>query len=175
MNYEIDEDIQNSTTGEVIRLTLKIYGSLFACSFGLFVLVRPMFPLCYNFNNSVKEYNTKLARNHYGHIEWIWKIWQYTDDEIAQNCGLTAAIFLRFLRLGVKISIVGILNSIYLIPVNIYGCTDEDGQCNKLKDVERIGLGHLSQGSRSLLATTFAGKCLYLHSYNHQSIIEQTN
>ena len=160
MNYEVDENIQNSSTGEVIRLTLKVYGSLFAGAVGLFVIVRPIFPLCYNFCNSVKAYNTKLAREHYGHIEWIWKIFQYTDDEIADNCGLTAIIFLRFLRMGIKISMVGILNSTYLIPINIYGCTGgENEHCHHLEDgVERIGLGHLSQGSKGLLATTFAGK-----------------
>ncbi len=177
MDYERDESVENTSTGDVIKLTLKIYGSILAICVFIYVVVRPLFPLCYNFCNSVKEYNTRLSRENFGRVEWIWKILRYSDDEIAQCCGLTAAVFLRFLRLGIKISIVGIFNSIYLIPVNLYGCEDDDvsqfeslssysdqqqQQCSSIVDgVERIGLGHLSQGSKSLLATTISAYVIF--------------
>lgn len=116
-----------------------------------------------------REYNTALsAKNHFGHIKWIWKNFQHSDDEIYENCGLTALVMLRFLRIGVKVSLVGVFNSIYLIPVNLYGCDDQDVVCNQVVDsIDRIGMGHVSQGSLKLLATTVAayllfGSALYL-------------
>ena len=162
MDYERNDDIEKSTIIEVIRLTLKIYGSIFVGIIGTYIAVRPSFPLAYNFCNSVKEYNTKLARNHYGHFQWIWKNFQHSDDEIFDSCGLTALVLLRFLRMGIKIAAVGIFNSIYLIPVNLYGCDDQIDVCNSIIDgIERIGLGNLSQGSLSLLATTIAAYVIF--------------
>ncbi len=132
-------------------------------SFCIYVAIRPKFPLAYNFCNSVKEYNTRLSGEHYGHIQWIWKIFQYKDDEIFESCGLTAAVFLRFLVLGLKMSLIGIFNSIYLIPVNLSGCEVEEDKCHELKDdVEHIGLGYVSQGSSKLLATVVATYVLFL-------------
>ncbi len=162
MDYERDENAEQSTTVEVIRLTLKIYGSVFLAALALYIVLRPRFPLVFNYNNSVKEHNTKLSRIHFGHITWIWKVFQYNDDEIFESCGLTAVSFLRFLRLGIKVCGVGVLNSLYLIPVNLHGCGSEADECNFISDrVERIGLGHLSQNSLSLLATCFAAYTIF--------------
>lgn len=162
MDYERDEAAEKSTTLEVIRLTLKIYGSFFGVAFCIYTVVRPKFPLAYNFCNSVKEYNTNLARNHYGHLKWLWKNLQHSDDEIFDNCGLTALVLIRFLRMGIKVAAVGIFNSIYLIPVNLYGCDDELDECKSISDnIEKIGLGHTRQGSLSLLATTVAAYIMF--------------
>ena len=162
MDYERDENAELSTTLEVIRLTSQIYGSAFAGVFCLYVIVRPRFPLAYNFCNSVKEYNTKLSESHFGHVEWIWKNFQHSDDEIFDNCGLTALVLLRFLRLGLKVAAVGIFNSFYLIPVNLYGCDSLIDECSSIVDgIERIGLGNLSLNSYSLLATTVAAYVMF--------------
>jgi hypothetical protein len=163
MDYERDERAEMSTTFEVIRLTLKIYGSLFVGALTTYMVVRPMFPLAYNYCNSVKEHNTKLALEHYGHFKWIWKNFRHSDDDILENCGLTALVLLRFLRMGMKLAAVGMFNSLYLIPVNLYGCDIETDECNSIRDrVELIGLGNLSQGSWSLLATTCAAYVMSL-------------
>ena len=109
-----------------------------------------------------REYNTELSRDHYGHFRWIWKIFQNSDDVLCENCGLTAVIVVRFLRMGIKIAGVGIFNSIYLIPVNYYGCDIETDVCNIVSDgIERFGIGHLSQGSSSVLATTVAAYVIF--------------
>ena len=162
MDYEKDESAEKSTTLQVIRLTLKIYGSAFGVAFVTYATVRPWFPLAYNFCNSVKEYNTELARNHFGHLKWIWKNLQHSDDEIFDNCGLTALVLIRFLRMGIKVAAVGIFNSIYLIPVNLYSCDNELDECNTIVDsIERVGLGHASQGSWSIMATTVAAYVMF--------------
>ena len=114
-----------------------------------------------------REFNTKLAQNHYGHIQWMWKIFSHTDDELYENCGLTAITFLRFLRLGLKISLIGIFNSIFLIPVNYYGCNEDEDflsinpnasvVCSNITDsVEMIGFGHVSEASKYSIAPVMA-------------------
>lgn len=162
LDYERNEDIEKSSTQQVILLTLQIYGSAYLIACTVYVVVRPRFPLIYNFCNSVKEHQNQLAREHYGHIKWIWKNFRHSDDDMFENCGLTAIVLLRFLRMGLKIATVGIFNSIYLIPVNMYGCESETDECNNILDsFERIGLGNLSQGSLSLLATTIAAYIIF--------------
>ena len=157
------ESVDQSTTGEVILLSLQIYGSIFLFSFGIYVLVRPWFPLAFNFCNSTREYNTKLAREHYGHIAWVWKIFQYSDEEIFENCGLTAAVFLRFLALGLKVAGIGIFNSIYLMPINLSGCNVENDECHKINDdIEHFGLGNVSQGNSKIIATTVSAYVIFL-------------
>jgi len=161
MDYEGDASVDTKTIGEVIGGTLKVYGSIFACLFTAYVVVRPWYPLVYNFTNSIREYNTKISVDHYGHIKWIWKIFRHSDDELFECCGLTAAIYIRFLRMGVKIAAVGIFNSLYLIPVNLTGCTEGD-DCQFVTDrIAKIGLGNVSQGSYSLLASTVAAYVIF--------------
>ena len=162
MDYERDENAENSTIFEVIRLTMKIYGSAYAVALCTYMVVRPLYPLAYNFLNSVEKYKTELASRHHGHVKWIWKNFEHTDDEIFANSGLTALVLIRFLRMGMKIAWVGIFNSIYLIPVNMFGCENETDECQKIVDrVERIGLGNLSQANLSLLATTVAAYIIF--------------
>jgi hypothetical protein len=92
---------------------------------------------------------------------------------------MAAIVYLRFLRLGFKISCVGIFNSFYLIPSNLHGCEDDayddDGVLNQtsttstnqtfcfdLSDpVEKIALGHLSPGSNNVWATTVAAYVMF--------------
>lgn len=175
MDYERDENAEMSTTVEVITLTLKIYGSTFLAAFSIYSIIRTKCPLIYNYCNAVPEYNTSLAKQNMSYISWIWKNFQHSDEDIAANCGLTALVLLRFLRMGIKIAAVGIFNSFYLIPVNVFGCSINDNgnvtdnitdnvtdECENIFDrVELIGLGNLSQGNTRLLATTFAAYVMF--------------
>ena len=97
------------------------------------------------------------------YVRWIHKIFNYTDDEIFQNCGMSAIVYLRFLRIGVKLCCVGIFNSFFLIPANLHGCTDGAGkQCELLLDhVEKIALSHVSAGEDNIWATTVAAYVIF--------------
>ncbi|EER00007.1 hypothetical protein Pmar_PMAR024484, partial [Perkinsus marinus ATCC 50983] len=57
-----------------------------------------------------------------------------TDDELLENAGLDAIAFIRLLRLGTRVAVVGCLNAIYLIPVYKYqgsGPANEDELARK--------------------------------------------
>jgi hypothetical protein len=157
-----DEELENITTTELIATTFKIYGSIFGLCFTAFLFLRAIFPSVYAFNSVQQGQVTELSKDRHGYVTWIWKIFQYTDDSIFECCGLSAIVYLRFLRLGLKLSAWGIFNSIFLIPVNVYGCKDETDACKGLVDgVNRASLGNVSSQNPSLIATTVAAYIIF--------------
>jgi Uncharacterized integral membrane protein len=157
-----DEELENITTTELIATTFKIYGTIFGLCFTVFLFLRAIFPAVYTFNSVQQGQVTKLSEDRHGYVTWIWKIFRYTDDSIFECCGLSAIVYLRFLRLGLKLSAWGIFNSIFLIPVNVYGCQDETDPCKGLVDgVNRASLGNVSSQNPSLIATTVAAYIIF--------------
>ena len=140
----------------------QLYGSIFGISFVLFLIARKKYPVTYAFNSTPYGQNTELSKDAFGFIDWTWKIFRYNDDQIFNSCGFSAIVYLRFLRLGFKLSAWGIFNSIYLIPINIFGCNDDADACTDLEDVvNRASLGNVSMSSPSLFATTFAAYVIF--------------
>lgn len=114
------------TPSGIIKSTFQIYGSIFLVLFAVFLYLRVQFPITFTYNSRVYEHITPLSERRYGPFKWIYKIFTFTDEQIFDHCGMSAIVYLRFLRLGLKISFVGILNSFYLIPSNMYGCHDKE-------------------------------------------------
>ena len=146
--FEIDDnELSNYTTTTVIKLTIQVVGTFFACSFVVYLIARPCFPQTYNFINNSHEHQTPLAAQTYGRISWMWKIFRVSNEDINTYCGMDAIVFLRFLRFGMKVSAVGIFNSAFLIPVSIYGYPknkESNSACQIVTDVlEKAGIGKL--------------------------------
>ena len=170
-----DEDASSSTTTEttqteILATTCKIYMSVFFALFLLYIFLRPKFPNLYNIKQSYTKLNTPIAQESHGHFSWIVKIFQFSYDEIASQCGMDAVTTIRLLELGVKLSVVAIVNSIYLMPIYKYtgmgggGSAAEEGISDPVME---ISLSNLPQGSNSIYATTLAaytffGSALYL-------------
>jgi hypothetical protein len=165
---KIDAVPSSVTPTEIIASTFKIYGSIFLICFALFLALRSKFPLVYTFNSRAINQMTPLSKHRYGPVKWMYKIFTYSDDEIFTHCGMTAIVYLRFLRLGFKLSCVGIFNSFYLIPANLHGCNSDGDECLNLTDqVEKLSFGHISNGSDKIWATIVAayvifGSAMYL-------------
>ena len=82
-------------------------------------------------------------------------LFQFNDDEIAEHCGLDALCFLRTLEMGKKICLVGMLNSLWLIP--LYATAESSPDTDKITDwVVRITVSHVPSGSARLVATVLA-------------------
>jgi len=169
---EIDEVPDSVTPTQIIASTFKIYGSIFLVIFAVFLLLRAKFPLTYTFNSRALKHITPLSKSRYGSLQWIYKVFTFTDEEIFENCGMSAIVYLRFLRLGFKLSCVGIFNSFFLIPANLHGCNidpssllvDEaaNATCLDMTDpVEQISLSHVSPGSHNVWATIVAAYIIF--------------
>lgn len=65
---------------------------------------------------------SKRPTNRFGYISWIWQVYTAVPDEALQNeISLDALCFLRLLQFGFRISVVGLANSVWLLPVYAAG------------------------------------------------------
>jgi hypothetical protein len=113
------QSLGSNNDSQIIRQTLRVYGCFYLAIFLAFCYLRQKFPTLFNVRAWVDYGNLKceLAQTQtYGFISWTWKVFQVNDDQLLQNCGMDALCFLRCLRLGTKLSLVGCLNAIWLIP-----------------------------------------------------------
>jgi hypothetical protein len=107
-----------SNDSEIIRQTLRLYGSMYIAIFLVFCYVRRKFPKLYNVRSWVPELKCELAQQtSFGFFNWAWRVFQVTDEQLLTNCGMDAMCFLRCLRLGTKLSLIGCFNAIWLIPI----------------------------------------------------------
>ena len=105
---------------EVLRNTLRIYGSLFLVLFIVFCSVRRKYPGAYNVRSYNEDLKTDLADNQFGFISWMWKLFFISDNEFLNECGMDSLCFVRVLEFGLKLTLVGMCNALWLMPVYGY-------------------------------------------------------
>lgn len=158
-----DDETDNST---ILKTTLRIYGSLFAGFFLVFLYVRRRYPRVYNLRNDHSLYTdwllSPLAAHDYGTLGWIVKI--FTDvgeGELLEHCGLDAVASLRLLhRIGFHVALVGAFNSLYLIPIYATSPPTQDNE--HIEDfLEKAGLGNVPANSARMVATVIASYLVF--------------
>lgn len=156
------EDVSDLTMLEVIRASFRVYGSIFAVVFVIFLVGRRYYRAAFNVLGSSDETRTPLCGDEYygGWISWMWLVFRPTDDELFEHCGMDAVVFIRTLRYGMKVAAVGALNSIYLMPVYAKSGGEQT-------QIESVTLGNIPESSPALIAATIAsyvvfGAAMYL-------------
>jgi hypothetical protein len=148
---------QNDT--QVIFHTLKVYGSLFGVSLLAFCVLRKIFPKCYNVRNWVEKYKTSLAADQRGFVGWMWKLFQIPDHELRDECGMDALCYSRIFSFGIKLSLFGILHSIWLMPV--YG-TESVAPLVKHDPVAMVSISNIPSGSERFYGTVVAAYFIFV-------------
>ena len=69
-------------------------------------------------NNNTAE---AVCNNSYGPISWIYKIYDTSYDSICDQCGVDAVTTIRLLEMGVKLSLVGVFNSVRSHLLFVFG------------------------------------------------------
>jgi hypothetical protein len=65
-----------------------------------------------------------------------------TEDELMHECGLDALCFLRILKCGFRISLVGICNAIWLMP--LYSGADTSEETDYITDsIIEVTISHV--------------------------------
>jgi len=82
---------------------------------------------------------------------WIMDAWRVDKDELRKKVGLDSYMFLRFLRLGARISALGVLCSIILMPIYATGEARGDATIQ----FNQITLARVDQGSHRIWVTAF--------------------
>ena len=87
----------------------------------------------------------------------MWSVFVVQYDDIAHECGMDAVTTIRLFEFGVKISLIAVLNSVYLFPIYKY-------MGNVVVDdpAKEFSLSNLPQSHPALLATTFAAYIFFL-------------
>jgi len=80
---------------------------------------------------------------------WIMDAWRVDEETLRKNVGLDSYMFLRFLRLGARISLFGVVCSFILLPV--YATGEERGDATI--QFNRLTLARVKQGSDRLWGT----------------------
>ena len=143
----------------IIRTTLQTYGSIYLGLVVIFCLLRNRFPRIYNVRSWAPDIQTDLANTFFGSVSWCWRVWFVGDDDFREQCGMDALSFVRILRFGLRLSLVGAFNSIWLLPV--YG-TSPIVKANKhiTDPLAKLTVGYVPSGSPRFIATVLA---TYIH------------
>jgi Late exocytosis, associated with Golgi transport len=108
--------MENNTT-HILADSLRVYGSILASGFLLYCILRKRYPRTFAVRQWVSEHKTPLAEDQFGYFSWIWKVYSFKETELLESIALDALCFLRLMTMGLRLSFLGCLNSIWLFPV----------------------------------------------------------
>lgn len=147
----------------VLKATFQIYGSLYFTMFIVFCWLRVKFKRVYNVRAWIPELKGKLSENHLGHIDWCWKVWFIGDDDFRHQCGLDALCFTRILQFGLRLSIMGIVNSVWLMP--LYGTAENSPETAHITDkIAKLTTGNVPPGSPRFIGTVIAAYITFVYT-----------
>ena len=142
-----------TNSGQPLKDALTFYGSLFAVGFVLYCYFRKRIPRTYAVRQWVPSIKTPLADNQFGYINWVWKVYSFSAEELIETVGLDGLCFLRLMSMGFRFACVGAFNSIWLFPVYATAEKDPDSEDNV---VNYLSFNILQDGSPRFIATVMA-------------------
>jgi hypothetical protein len=116
---DIDDDTGRSVLTDNLIAALRIYVPIWLVGMILYCLARKTWPRTFAVRQWVVDIRTTLAHDQFGYFDWLWKVRRIADDELLHEIGLDALCFLRLIRMGLRLSWIGMFNSLWLIPVYI--------------------------------------------------------
>mmetsp|Transcript_32640 Transcript_32640/g.64700 ORF Transcript_32640/g.64700 Transcript_32640/m.64700 type:complete len:996 (+) Transcript_32640:254-3241(+) len=194
LNFKFPNDNRMFTYKEFNRATfattLKIYLPVFVVTVFIFCCVRDRFPITFFPRVNIKRFSTdyvKEKKAEFNRFNWLWKImpfgwlWKfmhfgfdkagkYDDDdadiyEICDFAGYDAAIYAWAVRYMAKVAFVGVLNSIYLLPLYYYA--SQESEVEKVDTLYKFTMGNIqiNDGPRyknvPVFASVFASYVLF--------------
>ncbi|TMW60961.1 hypothetical protein Poli38472_001003 [Pythium oligandrum] len=152
-------DAQNASINPsgTLKTSVTIYFTLLGVGLLLFECVRRRFRRAYDSRatdgNVFWTYTQSTLANR--PFSWIWTVYQVSDDEILERCGLDILSFLRFLRMGQKVALLAVGLSAVLFP--LYATSTPPPTSRKEVDpLERITMSNVSKGDKRLWASMVA-------------------
>ncbi|DAZ97737.1 TPA: hypothetical protein N0F65_009017 [Lagenidium giganteum] len=147
----------NLNPSGTIKTSVSIYFTLLGIGLFVFECVRRRYPHAYDSRgilaNGFWTFETVNQANRL--FGWITMLYKVSDDELLQRCGLDTLCFLRFLRLGQKMSLLVVALSVILFP--LYATATPvlpESTSHSLDPLERINMSNLPPKSPRLWAPT---------------------
>lgn len=125
----VEETLTTQTATSVIVHTFRVYGSIYAISMFLFTILNWKFPRLFNIRSWSPVQGCKLAAQttYENCISWFWEVFAVEDSQLHEYCGMDAVCFVRALRFGRNVVLMGCLNAVWLIPLYYKTYDEEDG------------------------------------------------
>jgi len=153
-----------------LRNTMKSYGTIFVVIMTVFCILRRRYPKVYNLRKTIPDIKTELAEESRGSISWMWKLFGIADVVMMDECGMDALCYTRVLEFGMKLAMIGILNSLWLIPVYV---TAEQSNITKcISDwVVMSSMSNLPTGSQRYIAAVVGAYSIF--GYTMYAILQE--
>uniref|UniRef100_A0A7S3DP34 CSC1/OSCA1-like cytosolic domain-containing protein n=1 Tax=Entomoneis paludosa TaxID=265537 RepID=A0A7S3DP34_9STRA len=148
-----------------LRDQILVYAAIFAAGILSFSALRLRFPQAYRVRSWAPGQKTFLANEQYGFFSWLWKLHEISEDDLMVECGMDAVCYLRLIRMGLRMSLVGVLNALWLLP--LYGITKESEPHGVKGLVDQMIQGTVAKvpsGSSRLYATVIAAYIFFGHA-----------
>lgn len=161
---ETDQGLLESTDTAVLTGTIQVYGTVYLVLMAVFCILRKKFNRFFNIRSWVEGLECQLAKDaqEYGLVSWMWKVFQVEEDDILQQCGMDSLCFIRVLRLGRKLAIMGCFHACWLIPV--YATAEDSNETWYLEDrLVIISTAHVPNGSTRFLATVICAYVTFIY------------
>ena len=153
-----------------LRNTLRVYGSIFLVLLLLFCFLRRKYPRAYNLRSWIEENKTVLADEQFGFLSWMWRLFFVSDSDMLDECGMDALCYTRVLEFGLKLSIFGMLNAFWLMPV--YKTAPSSPETNYITDpVVELTVSNVPSGSLRFVGTVVAAYLIF--GYTMYNILEE--
>jgi len=137
-----DKDVSPSNT---IITSLSLYLPLLLFAFLLFEFLRRRLDITYAPRKRNESVLSTLAEKSFGFLSWIIPSLRTSDQEVMEQCGLDTVCFLRFLRMGQKLSLLGIVMSFGLFPLYATGTHPMDATRSDFDPLEEITMSNVGQ------------------------------
>jgi Late exocytosis, associated with Golgi transport/Cytosolic domain of 10TM putative phosphate transporter len=176
-----DDEFSNSTgasgssnNSTIVRVTLRLYGSLYISCFLAYVFIlNKRYPRWFNVRSWADDEHASshsdgdapfnLAQTKYAtSYSWIYQLFTlYSDDQLQQHCSMDAVCFLRALRFGRILSLMGCFNAIWLIPLYY---TASDNHSPDVDPFQLMTVSNLPSYSNRFIGTVFAAYITYIYA-----------
>ena len=147
--------VNAQSDSKILRDTFFVYGIVFLVLISAFCIMRKYSPKWYNLRSWIDEIKSPIADNMFGYLSWIWCVLSVTEDEIFEECSLDFLCFTRLLKMGFRISLVGVLNAIWLMPLYATSPVSPD-TANVTDQVTSLTIAKVPAGSDRLVGTSVA-------------------
>eukprot|EP00961_Rhodomonas_salina_P042691 574107-Rhodomonas_salina.1 len=110
------------SSSAALRSVVVFWGTVALVQFAVFCLFRkyPRFKKIYNVRDCVEKLKCELAAKEMGSkwnpVSWIPVVLKATEDEIFAQVGLDGLCYLRTIKVGIKLSLLGCFIGIFSIP-----------------------------------------------------------
>ncbi|KAL3942356.1 MAG: hypothetical protein SGARI_000293 [Bacillariaceae sp.] len=126
----------------------------------MFCILRKKYPKVYDLRNWVESIQSPLAKKQFGFLSWMYKLYLISDTELLDECGMDALCYTRVLEFGVKLSAVGSLMGIILIPV--YFTAPVTAETEGITDnVVKMSTTNVGSGDLRFLATVLGAYVIF--------------